>query len=322
MKRKVHISTIIYAILVPVLFGLILRLVFGLEAFADFLAVMSVTFLFFLPFGIGVLTILISHIENVRSKSYQALMPWLPILILFILTIILDIEGWGCWIMLLPLCLFLSSLGGLTAGYFRLKRHDRKNRLQICLVFILPFLMSPLEQMIKVLPTAYTAYTEIDINAPAGRIWENVVRVKEIPEKEDKGYLTSFLSFPRPIKAELNYAGVGGSRQAIFSKGLVFHEAVLEYANEKHMHFTIKAYPYEIPSTTMDKHIVIGGDYFDVLDGTYDLERLNDSTCRLHLYSHFQLKTHFNFYASWWARWIMKDIQNNILQVIKKRSES
>ena len=88
------------------------------------------------------------------------------------------------------------------------------------------------------------------------------------------------------------------------------------------MHFSITANPQDIPSTTMDKHVVIGGDYFDVLDGTYELQRLNDSVCRLHLYSHFTLRTTFNFYASWWAGWIMKDIQNNILQVIQTRSES
>jgi uncharacterized ferritin-like protein (DUF455 family) len=87
------------------------------------------------------------------------------------------------------------------------------------------------------------------------------------------------------------------------------------------MHFTIRANPYNIPSTTMDEHIVVGGAYFDVLDGTYELEPLADNRYRLHLYSHFKLATSFNFYASWWAGWIMKDIQNNILQVIKRRAE-
>jgi NAD dependent epimerase/dehydratase family enzyme len=48
-------------------------------------------------------------------------------------------------------------------------------------------------------------------------------------------------------------------------------------------------------------------------------EKRPDSVYRLHLYSHFTLKTDFNFYAGWWAGWIMKDIQNNILQVIKTR---
>lgn len=34
-----------------------------------------------------------------------------------------------------------------------------------------------------------------------------------------------------------------------------------------------------------------------------------------------QLTTSFNFYASWWAGWIMEDIQNNILQIVKQRAE-
>ncbi len=126
---------------------------------------------------------------------------------------------------------------------------------------------------------------------------------------------------PRPVEAVLNYEGVGAWREARFSKGLVFHETVLEYIPQQKMVFSIKAYPYEIPSATMDNHIIIGGKYFDVLNGTYELQKLNNKTYRLHLYSHFKLTTTFNFYASWWAKWIMEDIQNNILQVEKYRAE-
>ena len=88
------------------------------------------------------------------------------------------------------------------------------------------------------------------------------------------------------------------------------------------MTFSIKAYPYEIPSTTMDKHIVIGGQFFDVLNGTYELVPLGNGDYKLNLYSHFRMNTTFNFYAGWWGKLIMCDIQNNILRVIKQRSES
>ncbi len=87
------------------------------------------------------------------------------------------------------------------------------------------------------------------------------------------------------------------------------------------MRFSIKANPYDIPSATLDEHVVIGGKFFDVLNGTYKLEQLSDSTCRLHLYSHFKLTTTFNWYATVWAGWIMDDIQDNILQVIRRRAE-
>jgi len=42
---------------------------------------------------------------------------------------------------------------------------------------------------------------------------------------------------------------------------------------------------------------------------------------KISLYSHFKMNTTFNFYAGWWGKWIMKDIQNNILKIEKKRSE-
>lgn len=57
------------------------------------------------------------------------------------------------------------------------------------------------------------------------------------------------------------------------------------------------------------------------MDGTYELQQLNNDTYLLKLYSNFKLKTTFNFYASIWAKWIMSDIQDNILKVIKVRSE-
>jgi hypothetical protein len=182
--------------------------------------------------------------------------------------------------------------------------------------------ISPIENYIGANTTPYKAYTYIDINAPADKIWDNVTRVREISKEQNKGWLTNLLNFPRPVKAELNYEGVGAYRQAIFTNGLVFHETVTEYIDNKKMSFTIKALPHEIPLTTMDAHLVVGGKYFDVLNGTYELEKLNEKTYRLHLYSNFKLTTTFNFYASWWAKNIMKDIQNNILQIEKHRAEN
>ncbi|HVV54641.1 MAG TPA: TIGR01777 family oxidoreductase [Mucilaginibacter sp.] len=305
---------------IPLLFGLIMRLLFGIDSWESFLSVMSLSFLFLVPFAIGALTIFFSPLEKVKSMSYRFFFPWLPIIALFTLTLAFAIEGWACWLMALPLFLPMASLGGLTMGYFRLKKH-KKNKTFVSLAVLLPFFISPIEHAIGSIPGRYEAYTYIDIHADRGRIWNNVTRVRTISPNQDKGWLTRILGFPRPIRAELNYNGVGAYRKAIFSKGLVFHEGVESYADQHSMHFSIKAYPYEIPSTTMDKHVVIGGDYFDVLDGTYVLQQLSPGKYRLHLYSHFKLTTTFNFYASWWAGWIMKDIQNNILQVIKQRAE-
>jgi len=315
------LTSLLWIIAIPVAYALLLRTVFDLDIIQNFTQVMSITFFISLPFGVGVITIALSPVEKVKYRGYRILMPWLPILLFAVLTILLQTEGWACWIMILPVFLIFGSIGGLVAGYYKLKKYRNENKLHISLVCLLPVVILSFENQLPSLPARYEAYTYTDITATKEQIWNNVTRVREIGEKDDKGSFTNFLGFPRPVKAELDYAGVGGSRKAIFSRGLVFDEVVKDYAPEKMMHFSIKANPFNIPSTTMDKHVVIGGDYFDVLDGTYKLEQLNKTTCRLHLFSHFELKTTFNFYASWWAGWIMKDIQNNILQVIKARSE-
>ena len=319
MNKKLKTWLLILSI--PIAYALLVRFVFGLWFLRYTFTVMSVSFLLGLPFGVGYLTIFLSPVESVRSYAYRIVAPMLPIIVFFIFTLAFGIEGWACWLMILPVFLALSILGGLTAGNFKLRKEKKEKKLKVSIVLCLPFLLSSIEHYIPHPFTRCEAYTCIDIHAGADTIWNNVVRVRAIDPHEDHGTLTNFLGFPRPIRAELNYAGVGGSRQAIFSKGLVFEEVVKAYEPEKKMYFSIKADPHAIPATTMDKHVVIGGDYFDVLDGTYELEKLDNRTYRLHLYSHFILKTNFNFYASWWAGLIMKNIQNNILQIIRTRCQ-
>ena len=303
---------------VPTVYAILVRLYFGATS-PELFQVMSITFLFCVPTIVGALTVFLSEEEKAKKQTYQIFAPWKPIFMFFVVTMIFGIEGWACWLMILPVFLIAASIGGLIGGYF--KTGQKKDRLSISLIVLLPFLLAPLESLMEEIPATYEAYTYIDINGSKDKIWDNVTRVREIKEEEDTGWLNKFLGFPRPVRAELDFEGVGAYREAIFTNGLVFHETVTEYQDNKLMIFNIKAYPHEIPSTTLDEHVVIGGDYFDVLYGKYELENLGNGIHRLHLSSNFEMKTTFNFYAGWWGKWIMKDIQNNILKVCKKRVE-
>ena len=306
-------------ILIPAVYALLLRFVFGESSWNGVFNMMSKTFLFLLPSVVGALTVYFSSRDKVEKLGYRVIAPWAPIFVFFFITLVFAIEGWPCLLMILPIFLVAASIGGLIGGYFKLRKRD--NKLYLSTLMLLPFFISPIENYIGAITSPYNAYTYIDINAPADKIWNNVTRVREISKEQDRGWLTNLLNFPRPVKAELNYEGLGAYREAIFTNGLVFHETVTEYIDQRKMSFTIRALPHEIPLTTMDEHLVVGGKYFDVLNGTYELEKLNEKTYRLHLYSNFKLTTTFNFYASWWANNIMKDIQNNILQIQKYRAE-
>jgi hypothetical protein len=70
-----------------------------------------------------------------------------------------------------------------------------------------------------------------------------------------------------------------------------------------------------------DQHVTIGGEYFDVLIGTYELEPVPEGV-RLVLKSAHRLSTRFNFYSGLWSDAVMQSIQQNILEVLAKRCEA
>ena len=95
----------IIAIGIPTLYAVILRLVFGVKTWDELFSVMSVTFLFLLPTIVGALTVYLSKVENVKRLTYRFFIPWIPIFLFLLITILLSIEGWACWIMILPVFL-------------------------------------------------------------------------------------------------------------------------------------------------------------------------------------------------------------------------
>ncbi|MEO5999767.1 MAG: hypothetical protein ABIN89_23425 [Chitinophagaceae bacterium] len=78
-----------------------------------------------LPFLEGILVIATSSVERVRKPAYKFFMPWVAILLFFIISFILQLEDCACWTIGLPIFLLLSSAGGAVAGYFKLKKIDR-----------------------------------------------------------------------------------------------------------------------------------------------------------------------------------------------------
>ncbi len=149
----------------PLLFAFVGYYIFGVDNWNGLFSIMSVRFIFFIPFAIGVLTVYFSPVEKVRSYNYRFLAPWGVIGAFFLLTLLFSIEGWACWLMIMPVFLIASSFGGLIGGRIKMKQHERKN-LHISLLVLLPFMISPVERYVGEHPSAYKAYTFIDIAAP------------------------------------------------------------------------------------------------------------------------------------------------------------
>jgi hypothetical protein len=293
-------------------YGLLSRVaVSAAHGFSSAFAVMTLGFLFLVPLTMGYLTVAAAERP---SWQYRVFAPWVSSIIVVLAAVAFGWEGSICLAMALPVMLVFSSVGGVSVPV----RDSR--RLAIApIVALLPWAVMPAERGWQHPERRTTSVSEITIDASPSRVWPLVVSVDTIRAAEQHRALFTSMGFPRPIAATIDRYGVGGVRTATFERGVVFRELVTDWIAERRLRFTID--PIVVPDSAMDPHIKIGGPYFDVLTGTYELHPLANGRTRLVLRSEHRTSTAFNLYASWWADRVMASIQRNILGVLRDRAE-
>jgi len=325
LRHQLHLGVglgILYGLFCRVLFHGFdqwVREAFGRAGVALF-GIMSVSFLFLVPAALGFIVVWFERGE--RRWARMLFGPWVAALIMTLCTVALQLEGWICVIMALPVILFMASLGGVVAGFTRPKvATDSGRRLCVAVVALLPFIAGPLESLRGRSNELRTVACAIDIAATPAQVWRQIRSVPRITEAEHTFSWHHRVGFPRPTEAVLEGTGVGSVRLARFEGDLVFVEKVTEWEENRRLSFSIKADTANIPPSTLDEHVIVGGPYFDVLHGTYWIEPLGPDRVRLHLASDQRLSTGFNPYAAWWTEWVMADLQDYILRIIKARAE-
>jgi hypothetical protein len=281
--------------------------------------VMTVAFLVLGPLVMGLLTIRRAEAHNPSYVWEWIFAPWISVILMMSVTALLNIEGAICIVMALPIALVCGTIGGVIGGL--IGRRRKLSTAATVSIAILPFVLGPAEASLNPPDQTRTVSSEIRIHATPAVVWQNIERVPAIAPAELRANWTHRIGFPRPVEATLSYEGVGGVRHATFERGVLFIETVTAWEPERRLTFTIKADTANIPPTTLDEHVTIGGRYFDVLDGEYSIEPLTNGDILLHLTSHQRLSTDFNGYAGLWTDAVMQNLQTSILQVIQHRCE-
>ena len=294
-------------------YGLLTRMLAGATGFGAVFGVMTVSFLFLVPLVVGYLTV---RPHPHPSWSYRLLAPWLPTILSVAACFAVGWEGTICIVMGLPLLLIFSSLGGVLGAL------GQRGPSAALGAMLLPFVAGPLEHSLPQHDRIHQVHTSISIAAGPGSVWNEIVEVPTIRPHEQRPALFTRLGFPRPISATLSRPGVGGVRRARFEGGVLFLERVTDWIPDRRLRFTIAAQTDSIPPSTLDRHVTIGGPYFDVLSGQYDIHPGHHGLVVLDLTSELRVSTHFNLYATPWADAIMRSIQLNILEVIRRRAEA
>jgi len=308
---------------VGVVYGAVFRGLLVLFPDPGWIGIMTLGFILFTPLAMGFITIFLIERRRAQPIWTWFLYPWIPVLGGLATAGIFAWEGLICIVMFLPIALVTATLGGVAAGLIARMVRSRalKNGTLACVVF-LPLLISPIERQFLAQRDLRSVESVIDIKASPATVWKNIERVPAIRTSELQRSWSHVIGFPNPVEATLSKESVGGVRNATFEGGVLFIETVDTWEPNRHLGFSIHAVNDKIPPTTLDEHVTVGGQYFDVLHGDYELEPMPNGVTRLHLRSLHRVSTDFNWYAQLWTDAVMRDLQVRILQVIRNRCET
>ncbi|UOQ65790.1 hypothetical protein [Hymenobacter volaticus] len=311
----------VIAVIAGLLVALLGRFAFATRLLNDAGGLLMLCFLVLIPMALGATT---AHFTPPTAKWMWRTVwsPFLTVLLFLFTALLLHLEGLICVLIISPLFLVTACVGASLYIRFTENRPDRNKTYTLAAFALLPFLMAPVESQFAAPNELRRVENTVVIAAPIDVVWQNIIRVLPIQATDLGPSVIDKIGFPRPVEATLTHEGIGGVRHATFERGVEFIETVDVWEPQRRLSFSIVPNTATIPPTTFDEHVTIGGRFFDVLRGTYELEAVGAGHTRLILYSQQRLSTRLNPYAGLWTDYVMSEIQRRILTVIQRRCEA
>lgn len=302
---------------VGVTLGLVLRLVFS-GRWGDAYGTMMVSFLFLAPLAIGVLTVYVAERRKRRSIGYYIGAPVIANVLFVAGTILINLEGFICALLIVPVFSIVGAVGGLIMGGISRWTHWPK---QTMYAFVaLPLLLGAFEQRLPVHDRVAVVERTMEIGAPAAEVWRQIHHADAIRASEVDSAWMYRIGVPTPQAGVTTRTAHGLVRKITMGKGIHFDQRITDWEPNRHVRFEYDFAPDSFPPRALDDHVKIGGHYFDLVDTSYELEPRGDDT-QLTIRMRYRVSTQFNWYAEPLARWLVGDFEETILGFYKRRSE-
>ena len=313
MKRKEYIGIILGGI-----YGLIYRLLCERndEIIFDF-NIFSISFIWILPIAIGLIPILISNQAIQNSKAKQVLYPVGSVLVFFIIALVSRLEDLVCILILTIPFTVVAGISGLIFSQIIKKRKSNK----LFSIVLIPFLLVPVESNFSNKSKSYTIDSKIIINATKKDIWSKIIEVPEIQDSEYEYGFYNYIGIPRPVKSELKEIEGEEYRIGHFTDNLKLFEKITRIDTLSFVEFKIELEKSILRDIPTDKHI-LKSDYFKFKNISYNLTEINVESVELQLNCEYSIESRMNWYANFWAKGIIKDFEEKLLKVLKKKIEN
>lgn len=299
-------------------YGLAARLMVPLAPVGWNLEILSFAFLCATPVTIG--AIVVYGLRDSRPSIWKMIWaPWLAIILALLGSIIALLEGSICVILVSPLFLAASSLGGLAMGLLLRWLGHGKTTLNGFL--ILPLALLLVEPPVNKQPMVLEDRVAVVVNASPQRIWAEIKNARGIQRDELAFSFAHLIGVPRPLEGYNTPTANGEFRFSTWERGVNFSAEVTEQVEHRSITWRYRFSPASFPSGSLDDHVMIGGKYFDLYDTTFNLVPVSPTSTRLEIISHYSVTTGVNFYGIPVARFIAQDFMGTIVQLYKTRSE-
>jgi hypothetical protein len=304
---------LIIGIVIGIGYGLLTRFTFGEKA-----TLASITYLFIIPTILGIVPLMFADNEQLKSYKNIIFIPWVTIATFFLTMFLIGLEEFICLLILAGPFFILGTIGAFIYRLVQINKQKSKGKLLTLL--LIPFLFSPIEELIKSPSLTFKIDSEVIISAPLETIWGNIVEVNTIKGIEYAPGFFNKIGIPRPLNATVDEKRIGGQRIGNFEGGLRFVETITQYEPNKVVSFDIEVDPKSVRPNVFDQH-VLNGNYFTFVNATYEITALPNGQVNLKLSSSYQLTSKINLYGKFWGDIILKDFQDRLLKVIENRSE-
>lgn len=287
---------------------------------------MLVSFLVVLPLCIG---LLVNGILRLLGKEapfrVRGGITTASILLLVFAAGVVFKEGAICILMALPLVLLAGLIG---SAFQRAEKHksaeegEKKSDSikKLGAVAMAPFAVGLLEGNFTSPDSFHLIREFIEIDATPDVVWRHINFPTDIRREELRGGVAYLIGVPYPLEARTIEGRVGGLRELKWERGIAFSEQITAWEPNRHIAWKYIFSKDSFPPGSLDDHIVIGGQYFDLKDTSYTLHEQEGKT-KLEISVNVRVSTNFNWYAGLWTNFLVADTARTILKFYKARSE-
>ena len=155
----------------------------------------------------------------------------------------------------------------------------------------------------------------------AALVFRAINNIQNIKDNEIIDSPIFTMGFPKPVSGMTENTENGLIRQIYWQRGVHFQEKVIHSTAPNLLSWTYVFDKNSFPKGSLDDHVEIGGQYFDLLTTDYRLEAVSPNQTKLILTIDYRLTTEINWYAKPWADYVLNEFSDVVLNVYKHRLE-